>query len=148
MQPSQFRAWRTITGKSQQEAADVLGIPLGTVRVYENGRHDDDSPVNIPPEIDLACGKAFDQQIPWSQMKMVLVAARYNEGGRNSRTFLMWAPSEEHALRVFKKNSDWRAPGGVEPEVRTVREDHHEGAELRDTAMVKIAPLSWATFDS
>jgi hypothetical protein len=43
-----FRAWQAALGLSNQEAADALGLTLGTIKNYRNGHA-------IPPAVAVAC---------------------------------------------------------------------------------------------
>lgn len=45
---SSFRAWQVALGLSNQEAADALGLTLGTIKNYRNGH-------TIPPAVAVAC---------------------------------------------------------------------------------------------
>lgn len=45
---SSFRAWQATLGLSNQEAADALGMTLGTIKNYRNGHA-------IPPAVAVAC---------------------------------------------------------------------------------------------
>ena len=56
MTPEQFKTWRKRHFRSQQAAADALGLSRDTVVNYEAGRRrDSDQPVEIPRTVELAC---------------------------------------------------------------------------------------------
>jgi hypothetical protein len=54
--PQEFRSWREKLNFSQQQAADALGISLGSVGLYERGsRREDNRAVEIPKPVEYAC---------------------------------------------------------------------------------------------
>lgn len=57
MTPEQFKAWRKHMDLTQAEAAEALGVALGTVKLYERGMRADGGTraVVIPKNIALAC---------------------------------------------------------------------------------------------
>jgi transcriptional regulator with XRE-family HTH domain len=56
MTPHDLRNWRANLNLTQQQAADLLGVSVTTVELYERGvRRDSNKPVPIPRYIELAC---------------------------------------------------------------------------------------------
>jgi uncharacterized protein (TIGR02391 family) len=56
MPPQEFKNWRSHLRLTQRDAADLLGISVGTIELYERGtRRDDGRPVVVPKHIELAC---------------------------------------------------------------------------------------------
>jgi transcriptional regulator with XRE-family HTH domain len=55
MTPAQFKKWREHMGLSQREAADLLGLSIGSVQNYEAGERREGRPVAIPKTVELSC---------------------------------------------------------------------------------------------
>jgi len=74
MTPHDLRNWRANLNLTQQEAADLLGISVATVELYERGvRRDSNKPAPIPRYIELACA-ALNLEIAAERNNVALLA--------------------------------------------------------------------------
>lgn len=57
MTPAEFKRWRKARGFTQAQAAEALGVSVGSIALYEAGHRQDGKPraVAIPKAIALAC---------------------------------------------------------------------------------------------
>jgi len=68
MTPDDFKAWRKAMGWNQTEAAEALGLSLGTIGNYERGsRREDGRPAPVPRTVALACAAVAAGLRPWRQ---------------------------------------------------------------------------------
>ncbi len=66
MTPQDFKDWRDAMGfKTQQQAADALGLSVETIQNYERGVRRDGKTAPIPYTVALACSALFNRQKPW-----------------------------------------------------------------------------------
>lgn len=66
MTPDDFKAWRSVMGFNQIQAAEALGLSKSSIELYEKGtRRDDGRPVEIPLTVALACSALYHKNKPW-----------------------------------------------------------------------------------
>lgn len=77
MQNAEFKSWRARMGFTQEQAAERLGLSLGTIVNYEKGvRRDDRSEVAIPLSVMLTC-----RNMERKQMARVLIEEKLPTNG-------------------------------------------------------------------
>jgi hypothetical protein len=74
MDASLFRAWQAHMGLDghggQKRTAELLGMSIGAIRIYEKGERPDGTPINrYPKTIDLACSALAMGLKPWSEFE-------------------------------------------------------------------------------